>query len=479
LKNLTSHFVIYLTIILLVVVGTTNYWLYQNNTDRIKSAFNSAAHNYLDEITGLSGYYISHYEFELLNKLLIDTAERESIIFASIKALDGDIDIEAGISISHGLKYSGEISYNNELLGTVSLILDDGKLNQELYQALINSVFLSLFTVLLIGALLLFFFRSRVMQAINMAQTEKEFFSIVMNSASSLVIVLESNGQIVLANSACERYLSNHSSPLHGGYLWDHFTIFCEGVTLQDALNAKGKSMQLKDILSQKMNNCISTCEINHEETIIAWSFDILQDDVSAKTRLIATGVDETLQYQECERLSYLALHDSLTGLPNRSLFIDRLENAQAQYNRDDNVFCLLYLDLDKFKPINDCLGHDAGDFVLKAIAETLKINLRAVDTVARLGGDEFGIILSNIKSREHAAIVAQKCIDEISLPLQYQTHQLQLGVSIGIAYYPDYKCELTQLITYADAAMYEAKQSGRNTYRYYEHTASGKQQAQ
>jgi diguanylate cyclase (GGDEF)-like protein len=373
----------------------------------------------------------------------------------------------------NGLKYSTKIVYDNEHLGTVNLMLDDSKLNHELKQTLINSVFLVLFTVLIIGAMVLFFFRSRVLQAINLAQTEKEFFSIIMNSASSLVIVLEENGKIVLANNACERYLPDSSCSTKGKYLWDYFSIQCEGVPLQDVLNRRSKPMHIKDILGLKANNCISTCEIDHEKTIIEWSFDILQDDVAANTRLIATGVDETLQYLECEKLSYLALHDSLTGLPNRSLFIDHLESALAQYERNDNAFCLLYLDLDKFKPINDNFGHEAGDFVLKAIADILKINLRAVDTVARLGGDEFGIILTNIQTRDDAAIVAQKCINEISRPLQYSTHQLQLGVSIGIAFYPDHKCELAQLINYADTAMYEVKQSGRNAYSFYQHNVS------
>ena len=218
-----------------------------------------------------------------------------------------------------------------------------------------------------------------------------------------------------------------------------------------------------------KNNKCISICELNNKQAIIEWSFNVLQDDDADTSLLIATGVDETAQHLESEKLSYMAMHDPLTGLPNRSLFMDHLETALAQYKRNHDKFCLLYLDLDKFKPINDSLGHDAGDFILKKIAETLQNNLREVDTAARLGGDEFGIILTGINSRDNAAKVAQKCIEAISQPFTYLSHQLQLGVSIGIAYYPDHKCDIEQLINYADIAMYNVKNSGRNSYLFYD----------
>ncbi|MDH5610873.1 MAG: GGDEF domain-containing protein [Gammaproteobacteria bacterium] len=468
MKNLTSHFVLYLCTILLLVVGATNYWLYQNNTSQLKSAFDSTAHNHLDDITNLSGYYISHYEYELLTKLLNDTTKREDIIHASIKTISGDINIETGqSSVTNVRQYSKIITYNNEHLGTVNLILDDSQLKHDLNQALINNILLTLFTVLIIGTLVIIFFRSRIMQAMKQANTEKEFFSVVMDSTGSMVIVLEENGQIVLANNACQRYFPDNNMPATGRFLWEFFPIYCEGIPLKNLLKDNKKLAPALDIAHLKIHNCISNCEINHEKTIIEWSFNVIHDD--SRNRLIATGVDETLQYMECEKLSYLALHDSLTGLPNRSLFIDRLEAALAQYNRNDSAFCVLYLDLDKFKPINDTHGHEAGDFILKSVSEILLINLRAIDTVARLGGDEFGIILTNIKSRDNAAIVAQKCITAISQPFNYLTQQLQLGVSIGIAYYPDHKCDLPQLINHADAAMYKVKQSGRNGYCFFE----------
>ena len=470
MKNLTSHFIIYLSTILLLVVGTTNYWLYHNNTEQLKTSFDSRAHNQLDDITGLSGYYISYYEFELLKKLTADIVEREGVLHISIKSIEGDINLEAGQrNVINTRQYTKKIINDNEYLGTVELTLDDSSLRQELQQALINSVLLALITVALIGSLIFLFFRSRVMETVKLAHTEKElahkekeFFSLIMDSSSSLVVVLEENGQVVLANSTCKSYCTEDTIPIENRFLWDCFSISCKKIPLQDLLNTDNP----ENIDYLMANTCLSTCENNNEKAFINWSFDALQGDT---TLIIATGVNETEQYLESEKLSHLAMHDSLTGLPNRSLFMDRLEITLAQYQRNDEAFCILYLDLDGFKPINDRLGHEAGDFILKAIAVTLQGSLRGVDTAARLGGDEFGIILTNIKNRKNAALVAQKCIAAIAEPFQYLTHQLQLGISIGIAYYPDHKTDLRQLINYADTAMYKAKRSGGNTFCFYE----------
>jgi diguanylate cyclase (GGDEF)-like protein len=272
-----------------------------------------------------------------------------------------------------------------------------------------------------------------------------------------------------LANSTCKHYLPDKINNIEGKPLWDFFSISCSDIPLHDLLNTDDADINAKNIAYLKGNSCISSCELNNEKAIIEWSFNTLYDDESSTSRLIATGTDQTLQHLKSEKLSYLAMHDSLTGLPNRSLFMDRLEITQAQYKRNNEAFCLLYLDLDGFKPINDNLGHEAGDFILKAVAEILQSNLRAVDTAARLGGDEFGIILTNIKNRDNAAYVAQKCIDAVSQPFEYLTHQLQLGISIGAIYYPDHKCDLVQLINRADTAMYKAKKSGGNTFSFYD----------
>lgn len=163
------------------------------------------------------------------------------------------------------------------------------------------------------------------------------------------------------------------------------------------------------------------------------------------------------------ERIQCIAHHDSLTGLPNRLLFSDRLNHAMSQAKRDACQFALMYLDLDKFKPVNDSFGHAIGDELLQGVASRIRTEVRESDTVARVGGDEFVVILPNIASRKVAETVAQKIITAIAMPFQLgsQKEPVEIGVSIGIAIYPADANDADALIKAADRAMYKAKQVG------------------
>ena len=163
------------------------------------------------------------------------------------------------------------------------------------------------------------------------------------------------------------------------------------------------------------------------------------------------------------ERIQRMAHHDGLTGLPNRLLFNDRLNQAVSLARRDASLFALLYLDLDKFKPVNDTLGHAAGDELLKSAAERIRRQVRESDTVARVGGDEFTVILSDIARRQDVAIVAEKIVAALAAPFQLgaQGQSIQIGTSIGIAVYPAHARDADALVRAADAAMYRAKQVG------------------
>ena len=170
------------------------------------------------------------------------------------------------------------------------------------------------------------------------------------------------------------------------------------------------------------------------------------------------------------ERIQRVAHHDSLTGLPNRLLFNDRLEHAISLAKRDSRQFALLYLDLDKFKPVNDALGHAAGDELLQAVAARIRHQVRESDTVARVGGDEFTVILSDIARREDAQTVATKIIAALTTPFQLgsQKQRVDIGTSIGIALYPADGRDADALVEAADAAMYGAKQIG-SSFRFFE----------
>ncbi len=164
----------------------------------------------------------------------------------------------------------------------------------------------------------------------------------------------------------------------------------------------------------------------------------------------------------------HLAYHDHLTGLPNRLLFTERLNQAIHAAHRQGRHFAVLFIDLDRFKQVNDSFDHSYGDRLLVAVAKRLQGILREDDTLARLGGDEFMVILSDIKQAEDAATVATKILKQLRQPFEIQGHQILLGASIGISLYPEHGTTVDDLVRNADAAMYRAKEGGRNSFQYY-----------
>ncbi len=198
---------------------------------------------------------------------------------------------------------------------------------------------------------------------------------------------------------------------------------------------------------------------------------------ITRNERYVGMGTGHDLLNEITERkqahLYYLAHYDQLTGLPNRLLLMDRLMHACAQGERDQRLMAVIFLDIDRFKLINDSYGHHLGDELLKAVTTLLQSCLRASDTVARLGGDEFIIILEGVKHLDNVTHVAQKIIEVFSTPLTIQHHELRVSSSIGIVLYPfgDESCE--GLLKMADVAMYHAKNKGGNGYQYYSHKMS------
>lgn len=183
--------------------------------------------------------------------------------------------------------------------------------------------------------------------------------------------------------------------------------------------------------------------------------------------QFVSTQVATAIERKQLQaRLQYMAQYDPLTQLPNRGLFHDRLQVALAIAQREQGQFALLYLDLDKFKQINDTLGHAAGDLLLQEVAHRLKRCVRETDTVARIGGDEFLVLLQNIQLPEDALRVAEKIHRTLNHPLEMGGHSLRTLLSIGIALYPEHGMEEKQLLKHADEAMYFAKRNGGNHFR-------------
>ncbi len=169
------------------------------------------------------------------------------------------------------------------------------------------------------------------------------------------------------------------------------------------------------------------------------------------------------------EKLNYLAYHDSLTDLPNRLLFKDRLKQTiSLAKRRKEHLFALLFFDLDRFKVINDTLGHSMGDLLLQAVGERLNKNLREGDTISRLGGDEFTVVLSDVEQINEIVKVAQKILRDLSKAFTIKGQELFLSGSIGIACYPDDGKDLETLLKHADIAMYQAKAQGGNNFQFF-----------
>ncbi|WP_338799676.1 EAL domain-containing protein [Pseudomonas monteilii] len=174
---------------------------------------------------------------------------------------------------------------------------------------------------------------------------------------------------------------------------------------------------------------------------------------------------DATEELAAHAQIHHMAHHDALTGLPNRTLFNERLRQALVRGSENAKLTAALCLDLDNFKNINDSLGHAFGDKLLRELGKRLRRELREHDTLARLGGDEFAVVLTGLDGRDAACNTAQRLINAICPPFQIEGHQFTVGVSIGIAIAPDDNDQAEQLLGYADMALYEAKRNGRNRY--------------
>jgi diguanylate cyclase (GGDEF)-like protein len=177
---------------------------------------------------------------------------------------------------------------------------------------------------------------------------------------------------------------------------------------------------------------------------------------------------DITVRKNAEGKIRHLAHYDPLTDLPNRTLFSDRLQQALAAAKRDKVRMALMFLDLDKFKPINDELGHHVGDLLLKEVAKRMQDCVRESDTVARIGGDEFVILLPVIDAEQDAILVAEKIRMALNQPFVLVGQSLNISSSTGIAVYPEHGNNETQLFKNADTAMYHAKENGRNDVQLY-----------
>ncbi|MGV8990532.1 MAG: putative bifunctional diguanylate cyclase/phosphodiesterase [Thiobacillus sp.] len=233
--------------------------------------------------------------------------------------------------------------------------------------------------------------------------------------------------------------------------------------------------------LGQPVHNLemtLSTKRGEHRDMLISSEITEINNENCALT----VARDITEQKRAEQRMAYLANYDHLTGLPNRALFRDRLQGAMQRAQRAEHLVGLLYLDLDRFKQVNDSLGHQVGDQLLNQVAERLQLCVRRVDsvalasglteapdsTVARLGGDEFTIVLEDLKHIDEVTRIARRIVTELAAPFDLEGRQIFVGASVGITVFPFDDVDLDNLIRNADAAMYRAKALGRNNFQFY-----------
>jgi diguanylate cyclase (GGDEF)-like protein/PAS domain S-box-containing protein len=239
---------------------------------------------------------------------------------------------------------------------------------------------------------------------------------------------------------------------------------------IQTTQSARALSLAVADNLSSSLEVVIPTAE-GHFGVIGAYNVEprVFTKDDESFVKTIASALGTAIGRKRAEeRVAYVAQFDSLTGLPNRVLFRDRLSQAMSRADRNESMLALMFLDLDRFKEINDTVGHKAGDRLLQAVAERLKAALRTADTVARLGGDEFTVILEDIESVEAANSVIVALLDVLAHPFALEGQEFFVTVSAGITLYPVDRGDIETLIMNADIAMYHAKDRGKNNYQFY-----------
>ncbi len=294
-----------------------------------------------------------------------------------------------------------------------------------------------------------------------MRRSEQEFRAL-LDSAPDAMAILGVDGLIVHANSQTEVLFGYTRDEIVGtpverlvpDSVRDGHAELCRGFFAKSGRRTMGEGM---DLYARRKDGTEIPVEIS-----------LSGIEVAGRMLVAAAVRDVTARKAAQRRVEFLARHDVLTELPNRALFEDRLDIALAQAERSGARVALLMIDLDGFKAINDTLGHSAGDAVLIEMAARLRACIRPGDTVARLGGDEFVVIIPDSRRAAAADLVAVRVLEALAAPMRLETESRSVTCSIGIAVHPDNAADRQSLLRRADAAMYMAKQGGRNRYQFY-----------
>ena len=291
-------------------------------------------------------------------------------------------------------------------------------------------------------------------------ESEKQYRGLVENSPDAIIV--HNQHQIVYVNDAARKlYKTEHDAQIIGIPL----------LALIHPVSQPMAAMRFKSIHDNKERSVLPLAEQKHVRFDGAvFDAETLTSSIFFEGRYEAQTIirDISRRKDEEERLKYLASHDFLTDLPNRFFFEEVLQHTIAKIKRTNMTGAVLYLDIDQFKGINDTYGHAVGDVVLKEIAAKLRATVREEDIIARIGGDEFVILLDSIKDAANAAQVAQAVLNACSKPIHLEHRRMSISFSIGIAIFPKDGVDAQELLQMADAAMYKAKDEGKNRAKFY-----------
>jgi len=301
---------------------------------------------------------------------------------------------------------------------------------------------------------------TKFIRASEEARQREEQIRNILDSVAEAILTMDSDGVILRANPAAGE-LFGYDSPEILGRLASDLIDETQKRQFSDLMKSTGQSVgrgRVHEFLARKRDGA---------EFYVTLTISRLTDNHGGQA-YTAVIRDITERKRQDDKLRYLAHHDALTGLPNRTLFHDRLAQTMRLAKRHNEQVAVMFIDLDKFKPINDALGHEAGDIVLQTVARRLTSTIRASDTAARVGGDEFVIILSRLDRIESAAHVARKIIACLAGEIEVGGKTCSIGASIGISVFPDDAETPDGLVKCGDDAMYRVKASGRNNFLYY-----------
>ena len=299
-----------------------------------------------------------------------------------------------------------------------------------------------------------------LLSSLQYATERLDLFSQVFESSREAIVITDAEHNIVVVNLAFTQITGYELVDV----MWKNPKLLSSGRQTPEFYQAMWKSLNETGYWQGEIWNRRKNGEIFPE-----WlSISTVKDDKGTVTNYIAIFNDITRRKESEQQIQFLAHYDALTKLPNRTLFGDRIQQALAAAKRSDKKVALLFLDLDRFKSINDSLGHLAGDLLLQSVANRLKSCVREMDTVCRQGGDEFMVLLTEIDKAEDAAHIAMKIVNAMSNAHLVEDTRLIVTFSIGISIYPDDAVDSQLMIKNADAAMYHAKEKGRNNYQFF-----------